>query len=173
MTFRTCSKCHTSRPISDYYFNKGRNNHRRDCRFCCAARARDYSRRKLYGVEPDGFHALVEAAGNQCVICHSGVPGGPGSWHIDHDHATGEVRGTLCSTCNVGLGALRDAPGNLAAALVYLAAHGKALTTEQLIDFLGVYEPLAKETADCHTNCGHRDGRVAGEPDPHLDNPDR
>jgi hypothetical protein len=39
---------------------------------------------------------------------------------LDHNHETMEVRGLLCSRCNVGLGQFKDSPKILAAALNYV-----------------------------------------------------
>lgn len=62
---------------------------------------------------------IIRARG--CGIC--GGEGGEGRWgnlHIDHDHRTGDVRGGLCHTCNLGLGNFKDDPALLAAALSYV-----------------------------------------------------
>jgi hypothetical protein len=50
-----------------------------------------------------------------CAVC-----GRPDPEHVDHDHATGVVRGVLCFNCNGGLGQFRDNPMFLAAAIEYL-----------------------------------------------------
>jgi hypothetical protein len=43
--------------------------------------------------------------------------------HIDHDHETGEVRGLLCYSCNVALGASREDPARLRALADFIEGH--------------------------------------------------
>ncbi len=56
----------------------------------------------------------------RCAICDTTTPRGRGTWHADHDHKTGLVRGLLCNACNVGLGFLKDDPVLLRKAAEYL-----------------------------------------------------
>jgi hypothetical protein len=77
----------------------------------------------LYGLTEEQWDRLVAYQGNRCAICPTTTPGGRGeSWHIDHDAATGVVRGLLCHGCNTGIGNLRHDPKILMAAVEYLAS---------------------------------------------------
>jgi len=38
---------------------------------------------------------------------------------VDHDHATGSIRGLLCLRCNFAIGAMDDDPGRMLAAARY------------------------------------------------------
>lgn len=80
-------------------------------------------RLKRYGITPEQYDAMLAAQGGHCAICPATEPGGRGEWHVDHDHETGEVRGLLCSRCNLGIGLFRDTPGLLESAATYLRRH--------------------------------------------------
>lgn len=86
----------------------------RDCKLCVAKRGR----RERYGVD------IGQATEVSCDICGKVV-----QWHtadrkmmacVDHCHATGAVRGTLCHNCNKGLGHFLDSPDLLWKATIYL-----------------------------------------------------
>jgi hypothetical protein len=56
-----------------------------------------------------------------CAICETAEPATrSGTWHVDHCHTSGKVRGLLCTRCNIGLGQFQDDPERLRAALLYL-----------------------------------------------------
>lgn len=66
----------------------------------------EYARRRTLPCEICGVHKVDERVG--CGM------------HIDHDHQTEALRGTLCDRCNRGLGMFADSPERLAAAAAYV-----------------------------------------------------
>ncbi len=53
-------------------------------------------------------HGPCEICGLECKL------------NLDHDHATGRIRGWLCTRCNQGLGSFKDSPDRLRKAALYL-----------------------------------------------------
>lgn len=72
-------------------------------------RKRDLHLRRLYGLAPGDFEAMLAAQGGGCAVCGSPDWGGRGPV-VDHDHSLGDVRGILCQRCNVAAGMLGDDP---------------------------------------------------------------
>ena len=60
---------------------------------------------------------MIEVQGGLCLICREKP-----AKHVDHDHATGKVRGILCFSCNRGLGKFEDDPSLLERAITYLGS---------------------------------------------------
>lgn len=77
---------------------------------------KDKELRKKYGISVEDYEALLVHQSGACGVCLDR----PKLLVVDHDHATGEVRGLLCNTCNIGLGSYRDDPKRLARAILYL-----------------------------------------------------
>lgn len=75
----------------------------------------DSQLRRAYGIRWADREAMYVAQGGRCASCWAGP-----AEHIDHDHATGRVRGLLCGPCNLLLGHAGDDPARLAAAIAYL-----------------------------------------------------
>lgn len=73
-------------------------------------RRRSYLKWK-FGITKEGFENLSKV----CEIC-----GSEEKLQADHDHQTGEFRGILCSSCNIGLGRLGDNVESIKKTLLYL-----------------------------------------------------
>lgn len=63
--------------------------------------------------------ALWNKQGKKCAICAKRMDWPNKDIHVDHNHATGKVRGILCSRCNRAMGLFKDNPVVLAKAAQY------------------------------------------------------
>ncbi len=75
-----------------------------------------------YWITKEDFDRIFISQGMSCGCCHAAVPGNRG-WNVDHDHVTGLVRGILCCTCNLNIGALGDSVHGVMRAVDYLVKH--------------------------------------------------
>lgn len=92
---------------------------------------RTYNRqRKLrakFGLTPEQYEEMLSKQNGVCAICEQPetgkVRGITKPLAVDHDHATGKVRGLLCDRCNHALGRMQDQPARLRRAADYLEQH--------------------------------------------------
>jgi len=83
---------------------------------------RSKQRSKVYGISEIEIDALIVMQNNTCAICCFEFTS-KGSFHVDHSHKTGAIRGLLCPHCNKGLGMFRDDESRLSRAALYLLSH--------------------------------------------------
>lgn len=128
---RPCSKCGVDTPtkpgvpVCDH------------CKVNPRPRRQEYERSRnlgMYGLSPADFDALVVKQGGRCAICGTSDPRGDGglfkrkslTWSVDHDHATGAVRGLLCSACNCAIGLFKEDVQAMHNAIRYVEGHRDA-----------------------------------------------
>lgn len=87
----TCGDCGAS--ISH------RNPAARFCEPCAASRQRKKRLLDKYGISLAKYNEMLQAQGGACAICLRPETRGR-SLAVDHNHATGAIRGLLCSSCN-------------------------------------------------------------------------
>jgi hypothetical protein len=84
---------------------------------------REWKRKKVYGLSPELFEEMFQKQGYSCAICKKNISNSTRNQHVDHDHATGKVRGILCSCCNVGIGQFEDDIRRMELAISYIKSH--------------------------------------------------
>lgn len=86
---------------------------------------RQYYLSTTYGITQKVYQELFDRQNGLCAICGTHKPGRKGTVYfaVDHDHATGEIRGLLCQRCNLILGHAQDQEDVLVKAIDYLRVH--------------------------------------------------
>ena len=118
---KTCSVCHISQPISEYYKHGGYSDgHEIKCKTCEKKRSKNG---KLRAKQAEQMGLLYE--GVPCGCCGK-TTSRVGSTSrmirpvVDHCHETGRIRGVICYPCNMGIGHLGDTVDGLKNAIRYL-----------------------------------------------------
>lgn len=106
---RRCFQCKKWKHKELFQIDRSRNGGMASRCKKCISLASTASR---YGISIDEVKSLKSSS---CEIC-----GRFGKMEIDHDHATGDVRGILCSACNNAIGLFRDSTEVLTNAIAYL-----------------------------------------------------
>lgn len=81
-------------------------------------------KRYLYGIDEIQYMAIAKAQGYKCASCGDDARGYEHTLCLDHDHATNEIRGLLCSGCNTALGWLEDSPERITKLARYIRKGG-------------------------------------------------
>lgn len=63
---------------------------------------------KRYGIDVDYYEQLLAEQNSKCAICEKDESAFQRSFHVDHDHTTGRIRGLLCVNCNTAIGKLQE-----------------------------------------------------------------
>lgn len=139
---KTCTKCggeySTSRckPCWAAYMKEYSKTYRKGPSGKAASKAyrertkekqKGYRLKQDFGITLEQYQQMLEEQSGVCACC--GKPetatynktGVTKQLAVDHDHATGEIRGLLCGRCNTALGLLQDSEDTIMSLLTYLS----------------------------------------------------
>jgi len=138
---RICSSCKVQKILKNDFYKQplsrktNGNGYLHTCKECVLERNRKSSQKNKnriwenkikyrYGITVEEYKKLLDSQKGSCSICKTNNPShkrkASNYFCVDHCHATGKVRGLLCSTCNTALGLLGDSKNNLIEAINYL-----------------------------------------------------
>jgi hypothetical protein len=113
---KLCNGCSVERETGEFTPSEWKKK-KPVCKLC----RQDAYYMKTYGISARRVREMKEEQGDMCPICTKPLPI---RFHVDHDHANGQVRGLLCASCNMGLGRFHDNATHLLNAAIYLTKHG-------------------------------------------------
>jgi Recombination endonuclease VII len=148
-----CLGCGIPRRVGPLFYLDENGTPRPRCKTCTAQQAREWTKahpeqyRAIYrranhrinlarrfGITVEQFNALVEQSDGLCGICRRPETREDRSrLSLDHDHKTGEIRGFLCSRCNLLLGNAGDGVEWLKRAARYLMSEARPLRTSEQV----------------------------------------
>lgn len=103
--YKRCGACSRTLPIDAFGKNASRASGLASaCRQCTQLASRRYKLQKKYGLTLAEYDAILTAQGNGCALCGQPRLARQRALAVDHDHATGRIRGILCAPCNTLLG---------------------------------------------------------------------
>lgn len=132
---KRCAKCRQELALAEFHKNRStKDGYQAYCK-ACLRRARRLSYqtdptatqaanrrgkiKRVYGITEELYDQML-AAYVSCPIC-----GSTEEPHLDHDHATGQIRGFLCGRCNRALGLLGEDPERMKRLIAYVRKHKK------------------------------------------------
>lgn len=136
---KLCRSCGIEMRFSEFYrMTASSDGLQSSCKVCQTTKIREYEAahpgakarwsrtsrlKREYGITDAQYAEMVEAQSGGCAVCGDDQGDGQSEkLHVDHDHATGEVRGLLCGRCNKALGLLKDNVKIINALATYLEA---------------------------------------------------
>jgi len=139
--FKKCGACKIIKLESNFYVQNGvLSSH---CKPCYVSRVNGYKKKTgykatkeksaeyyrknilkaRYGITPEQYEEMAISQNYKCAICEVHADKLSKKLAVDHDHKTGNIRGLLCSACNIGIGNLKDDVEIVRKAVNYLMSY--------------------------------------------------
>lgn len=112
---RICRKCEVEKPIDDFRSRPYADGFHTQCKTCTdinstkhyvenldlrSEQSRVRRLKCVYGLTQGVYDELLAKQNGRCAICDTPATEFKINLAVDHDHASGQIRGLLCNYCN-------------------------------------------------------------------------
>lgn len=115
---KKCAHCKNIKKLDEF---RRRSNQKDgldyNCKICSCQQSKESKYRIRYGITLQEKEQMLKKQNDLCGLCNEKIIG---RICVDHDHKKELVRGILCNSCNIGLGAFYDNTNKLVKAIKYL-----------------------------------------------------
>jgi len=145
---KQCCDCKEIKSASSFYRNKRKKDGlASQCKICHtrgnkATREKKpehykaYQRNKhflrKYGLSVSEWEKMYREQGGLCLLC-GGIPTDKDRLVVDHCHETGQIRGLLHHSCNVGIGFLKESVEIMEKAIMYINSFCPSCKTRRFV----------------------------------------
>lgn len=147
---KRCTCCTIEKPLEEFYWaNKKKTYRHSKCHECRRNQFKQWAKteggkktkrngilRRNFGLTREQYETMYKNQNGLCAICKKEEiqirRGSISRLSVDHHHETRQVRGLLCSCCNMGLGSFGENIKTMELAIEYIVKHKQAAKTEQL-----------------------------------------
>lgn len=136
---RKCTKCGEEKIVSEFYLRSDGSGDgiRSDCKQCVRLNVAAYRKadpirlkntwlKQDFGITMEQYNELFAAQNGCCAICEAHPAKQKRHFAVDHDHATGKIRGILCTNCNTAIGKMEEDPIRMRRAAEYVEGANKS-----------------------------------------------
>ena len=147
---KTCNKCNETKELHEFYTKRRKAQYPNsaagvssDCRRCFNINRQTYTRKnpdvvrnnglkRSYGITLEDYNKMLYEQKACCKACGRHQSEFERVLVVDHNHKTGQIRGLLCSPCNVSLGMLEE----------------DVMRMKRLISYIELYSELAANNSN-------------------------
>lgn len=125
-----CMICKQDLPAGNFYWRASGRIVNQKCKSCykefyTGSKEKKLQRKnrrlkRVYGIDLQQYQTLFNEQFGLCACCRLESKL---TLHVDHDHATGKIRGLLCYNCNIAIGYLREDLNRIYKVIDYLGLH--------------------------------------------------
>lgn len=118
---KVCLGCSNAKEGKEFSrISRGKKTTQPFCKECRSYKEFVRGLKRNYGITPKKYQELLISQDNRCACCGAHESEFKRRLHVDHNHATGQVRALLCTRCNPLVGFAKEDVTRLEMATTYL-----------------------------------------------------